>query len=132
MCVAKLDRLSRNVEFLAKVMNSNAEFVACDNPAANRLTLHILAAVAEAEAKAISDRTKAALAAAKKRGIKLGSARPGIGMAGKGAVWLGPEPAPRLPVLLWLMQRRKPTAICGQSWPIFDNGAFPSELLPTS
>jgi len=77
LCVAKLDRLSRNVEFLAKVMNSNAEFVACDNPAANRLTLHILAAVAEAEAKAISDRTKAALAAANKRGIKLGSARPG-------------------------------------------------------
>jgi DNA invertase Pin-like site-specific DNA recombinase len=77
LCVAKLDRLSRNVEFLARVMNSDAEFVACDNPAANRLTLHILAAVAEAEAKAISDRTKAALAAAKKRGIKLGSARPG-------------------------------------------------------
>ncbi len=77
LCVAKLDRLSRNVEFLAKVMNSNAEFVACDNPAANRLTLHILAAVAEAEAKAISDRTKAALAAAKRRGIRLGSARPG-------------------------------------------------------
>jgi DNA invertase Pin-like site-specific DNA recombinase len=77
LCVAKLDRLSRNVEFLAKVMNSDVEFVACDNPAANRLTLHILAAVAEAEAKAISDRTKAALAAAKKRGIKLGSARPG-------------------------------------------------------
>src|SRR5262249_7757485 len=49
LCVARLDRLSRNVEFLAKVMNSNAEFVACDNPAANWLTLHILAAVAEAE-----------------------------------------------------------------------------------
>src|SRR5216683_3827721 len=77
LCVAKLDRLSRNVEFLAKVMNSNAEFVACDNPAANRLTLHILAAVAEAEAKAISERTKAALAAAKARGTLLGSARPG-------------------------------------------------------
>jgi DNA invertase Pin-like site-specific DNA recombinase len=77
LCVAKLDRLSRNVEFLAKVMNSEVEFVACDNPAANRLTLHILAAVAEAEAKAISDRTKAALAAAKKRGIRLGSARSG-------------------------------------------------------
>jgi DNA invertase Pin-like site-specific DNA recombinase len=77
LCVAKLDRLARNVEFLAKVMNSGAEFVACDNPAANRLTLHILAAVAEAEAKAISDRTKAALQAAKARGVKLGSARPG-------------------------------------------------------
>jgi DNA invertase Pin-like site-specific DNA recombinase len=77
LVVAKLDRLSRNVEFLARVMNSAVEFVACDNPAANRLTLHILSAVAENEAKAISDRTKAALAAAKARGTLLGSARPG-------------------------------------------------------
>jgi DNA invertase Pin-like site-specific DNA recombinase len=65
LCVAKLDRLARNVEFLARVMNSAVDFVACDNPAANRLTLHILAAVAEAEAKSISERTKTALAAAK-------------------------------------------------------------------
>ena len=77
LVVAKLDRLARNVEFLAGVMNSAVDFVACDNPAANRLTLHILAAVAEAEAKSISDRTKAALAAYKARGGKLGSARPG-------------------------------------------------------
>ena len=77
LCVAKLDRLARNVEFLARVMNSEVDFVACDNPAANRLTLHILAAVAEAVAKAISERTKAALQAAKARGVKLGSARPG-------------------------------------------------------
>jgi DNA invertase Pin-like site-specific DNA recombinase len=77
LVVAKLDRLSRNVEFLARVLNAGTDFVACDNPAANRLTLHILAAVAEAEAKAISDRTKAALAAAKARGTLLGSARPG-------------------------------------------------------
>jgi DNA invertase Pin-like site-specific DNA recombinase len=77
LVVAKLDRLARNVEFLARVMNSAVDFVACDNPAATRLTLHILAAVAEAEAKAISDRTKAALAAAKARGTLLGSARPG-------------------------------------------------------
>ena len=77
LVVAKLDRLARNVEFVARIMNSSADFVACDNPAANRLTLHILAAVAEAEAKAISDRTKTALAAAKARGKKLGSARPG-------------------------------------------------------
>jgi DNA invertase Pin-like site-specific DNA recombinase len=77
LCVAKLDRLARNVRFLATVMDSGANFVACDNPHANRVTLHILAAVAEAEAKAISDRTKAALAAAKARGTLLGSSRPG-------------------------------------------------------
>jgi DNA invertase Pin-like site-specific DNA recombinase len=75
LVVAKLDRLSRDVEFLARVMNSGADFVACDNPAATRLTLHILAAVAEAEAKAISDRTKAALAAYKARGGLLGGSR---------------------------------------------------------
>ena len=77
LCVAKLDRLSRNVEFLAKVMNSACEFAAADMPAANRFMLHVMAAVAEHEAKAISDRTRAALAAAKARGTLLGSARPG-------------------------------------------------------
>jgi DNA invertase Pin-like site-specific DNA recombinase len=58
------------------VLNAGTEFVACDNPAANKLTLHILAAVAEAEAKAISERTKAALAAYKARGGKLGGHLP--------------------------------------------------------
>src|SRR5713226_4565583 len=77
LCVAKLDRLARNVEFLAKVMNSGCEFAAADMPSANRFMLHVMAAVAEAEAKAISERTKAALAAAKARGQLLGSARPG-------------------------------------------------------
>src|SRR5476651_1949666 len=77
LVVAKLDRLSRNVAFLSRLLESGIEFLACDNPTANRLTVHILAAVAEAEAKAISDRTKAALAAAKARGTILGSARPG-------------------------------------------------------
>jgi DNA invertase Pin-like site-specific DNA recombinase len=76
LVVAKLDRLARNVAFLSALMESNVPFVACDNPQANRLTLHILAAVAEAEAKAISERTKSALAAAKARGTLLGSARP--------------------------------------------------------
>jgi DNA invertase Pin-like site-specific DNA recombinase len=76
LCVAKLDRLARNVKFTAAVMDSGADFIACDNPHANRLTLHILAAVAEAEAKAISDRTKAALAAYKARGGKLGAQLP--------------------------------------------------------
>jgi DNA invertase Pin-like site-specific DNA recombinase len=77
LVIAKLDRLARNVHFVSGVMESGIEFVACDNPHANRLTLHILAAVAEDEAVRISERTKAALAAAKRRGTKLGSARPG-------------------------------------------------------
>ena len=73
LCVAKLDRLSRNVEFLARVMNSGCEFAAADMPAANRFMLHVMAAVAEHEAKAISERTKAALTAYKARGGKLGA-----------------------------------------------------------
>lgn len=77
LVVAKLDRLSRNVAFLSNLMEAGVDFVACDNPTATRFTVHILAAVAEQEAKAISERTKAALAAAKRRGVPLGSSRPG-------------------------------------------------------
>ncbi|MCH8148983.1 MAG: recombinase family protein [Planctomycetes bacterium] len=76
LVVAKLDRLARNVAFTSALMESGIEFVACDNPYANKLTVHILAAVAEDEARRISERTKAALAAAKRRGVKLGAARP--------------------------------------------------------
>ena len=72
LAIAKLDRLSRNVAFIATMMDSNVEFVACDNPHATRLTLHILAAVAEHEREMISIRTKAALAAAKAQGKALG------------------------------------------------------------
>ena len=72
LVVAKLDRLSRNVAFISKLMESGVEFVAADMPHANRLTVHILAAVAEHEREAISARTKAALAAAKARGRVLG------------------------------------------------------------
>src|SRR5262245_28207281 len=75
LIIAKLDRLSRNLAFIATLMDSGVEFVATDNPHANRLTVHILAAVAEHERTAISERTKAALAAAKRRGVKLGGPR---------------------------------------------------------
>jgi DNA invertase Pin-like site-specific DNA recombinase len=75
LVVAKLDRLSRNVAFLAALQDSGARFVAADMPEANELTIHIMAAVAQAERKAISKRTKEALAAAKARGTKLGGNR---------------------------------------------------------
>lgn len=73
LLIAKLDRLSRNVAFLATLQQSGTKFVACDLPEANELVVHILAAVAQAERKAISERTKAALAAAKQRGVRLGN-----------------------------------------------------------
>lgn len=75
LIIAKLDRLARNVAFVSTLMESGVEFVAVDFPQANKLTLHILAAVAEHEAEAISSRTKAALQAAKARGVKLGGFR---------------------------------------------------------
>lgn len=73
LIIARLDRLARNVAFIANLMDSRVDFIACDMPEANRLTLHILAAVAEHEREMISLRTKAALAAAKARGIRLGN-----------------------------------------------------------
>jgi len=75
LIIAKLDRLSRNLAFIATLMDSGVEFIAVDNPHANKLTIHILAAVAQHEREAISERTKAALAAAKARGKKLGGPR---------------------------------------------------------
>jgi DNA invertase Pin-like site-specific DNA recombinase len=73
LLIAKLDRLARNVAFVSALMETGTEFVAVDAPFANRLMIHVLSAVAEWEREQISDRTKAALAAAKARGIKLGT-----------------------------------------------------------
>ena len=73
LVVAKLDRLSRNVAFLAALQDSGAPFIAADMPEANELTVHIMAAVAQAERKAISKRTSEALQAAKARGQRLGN-----------------------------------------------------------
>jgi DNA invertase Pin-like site-specific DNA recombinase len=77
LLIAKLDRLARNVLFIATLMDAGVDFVACDQPFASRLTLHILAAVAEDEARRTSERTKAALQVAKvrlaKEGKRLGS-----------------------------------------------------------
>ncbi len=70
LIIAKLDRLARNVAFISRLMESNVEFVAVDFPEANRLTVHILAAVAEHEGRMISERIKAAYQAYKARGGK--------------------------------------------------------------
>jgi DNA invertase Pin-like site-specific DNA recombinase len=75
LIIAKLDRLARNVHFISSLMESGVDFIAVDFPQANRLTVHILAAVAEHEAAMISTRTKAALTAAKARGVALGGQR---------------------------------------------------------
>ncbi len=76
LLIAKLDRLARNVAFIANLLDSGVDVLAVDMPAANKFMLHVMAAVAEQEALAISQRTKAALKAAKERGVKLGWSNP--------------------------------------------------------
>lgn len=86
LVIAKLDRLARNVAFVANLMEAKVDFVAADMPEANRLTLHVMAAFAEHEREAISKRTRDALAAAKARGVQLGNPRPDMpAVTGKAA-----------------------------------------------
>lgn len=73
LCVAKLDRLARNLHFVTTLQQSKVNFVAVDNPHATPFVIHILCAVAEAEAVSISARVKAALECAKQRGTRLGN-----------------------------------------------------------
>ena len=73
LVIAKLDRLARNVSFVSSILDSKITFVACDAPHADRTFLQMLSVFAEHEARLISQRTKAALAAAKARGVVLGS-----------------------------------------------------------
>ena len=72
LVIAKLDRLARDVEFTSRLMNSGVKFIACDIPVANEFTIHVMAAVAEQEAKRIAERTRAALRHKKAAGGKLG------------------------------------------------------------
>lgn len=73
LVIAKLDRLARNVHFISGLLESGVRFHAADMPSADRFMLHVYAAMAEEEGRRISERTKAALAAARARGVKLGA-----------------------------------------------------------
>lgn len=73
LVIAKLDRLARNVAFISTLLESGVKFLCCDMPSANELTIHIYSAIAQDEAKRISERTKTALQVKKAQGFKLGS-----------------------------------------------------------
>ena len=76
LVIAKLDRLARNAEFLLRLQNSGVDFVCCDCPNADKFTVGILALVAQRERELISERTRLGLAAAKNKGVKLGTPNP--------------------------------------------------------
>ena len=76
LLIAKLDRLSRNAAFLLQLQDSGVDFVACDMPNADKLSVGIIALLAQRERELISERTKAGLAVAKSRGARLGNPNP--------------------------------------------------------
>lgn len=73
MVIAKLDRLSRDIEFIANLQKSKVNFICCDMPDANTLTIGMMAVLAQYEREMISERTKAGLRIAKEKGIRLGN-----------------------------------------------------------
>ena len=114
LVVAKLDRLSRNLAFLARLQESGARFVAADMPEANELTIHIMAAVAQAERKAISTRTKEALAAAKARGVRLGGNRGNLDDLKKGPARSAEVRCNQATVRAWKVRRQIETIVAAK------------------
>ena len=104
LVIAKLDRLSRDVHFISGLMKAGVEFVACDNPHANKMTIQLLAVFAEHEREMISVRTKAALAAAKARGTKLGNPRWQDSLAKARRV---KDPNPPAPAVIEMMRQQR-------------------------
>jgi DNA invertase Pin-like site-specific DNA recombinase len=100
LLIARLDRLARNVAFISALMENGTDLIACDMPTATRLTIHILAAVAEHEREMISKRTRAALAEAKRRGTKLGNPRLQEARAAAQRVQRARKPAPEVSALM--------------------------------
>src|SRR6266478_2770642 len=96
LIIAKLDRLARNVHFISGLLESGVEFVAADNPHANKMTIQLLAVFGEFEREQISARTKAALQAAKARGTVLGNPRWQDGLAKARQVKNPVKPAPQV------------------------------------
>lgn len=80
---AKLDRLSRNVAFTSRLLESDVEIVFCDFPKANRLVLHIISSIAEYEAQLISERTRLSLQVKKSQGVRLGKPENLLGNHGR-------------------------------------------------
>ncbi len=104
LVIAKLDRLARNVAFVANLMESGVDFVAVDMPQANKVFVHVMAAFAEHEREMISQRTKAALGVAKARGIRLGNPRWQDSIARARAAR---NPTPVAPQVVMMMAERR-------------------------
>lgn len=116
LLIARLDRLARNVAFISALMENGTDFIACDMPTATRLTIHILAAVAEHEREMISKRTKAALVEAKRRGTKLGNPRIEQAQALARTAAHATRPAPEVAALMqgWRRQQWTLRRIAGE------------------
>ena len=112
LVVGKLDRLGRNVHFISGLLESGVDFICCDNPGANKMTIQLLSVFAEFEREQISARTKAGLEAAKARGTVLGvkswtSARDYREVLAKARQVANPNPPPPAVVELMRQMRRE-------------------------